>query len=186
MSNNSEYMMVDSITETTTLSHNYEPFYLSAEFWVGVSFVLVVIVIYKPLAKAISNLITSRIQRIKNEFVEAENLKLDAQKVYADYERKFLNIKEEIDDIISEENLIIEENKKRRIKELDSFLKNKQNEVDAKIEIAFDKASSELNSLIMNKTMDIINAIIKNKLTEKEHHKLINKSIANIGKIEFK
>ena len=45
------------------------------------------------------NLIISGYYEIKNEFQEAETLKLDAQKLYADNERKLLNIEQEIENI---------------------------------------------------------------------------------------
>ena len=70
--------------ESIEVSHSDEAFYLNAEFWVGIAFVLVVALIFKPAVRIINNLITKRIDRIKNEFQEAETLKLDAQKTYAE------------------------------------------------------------------------------------------------------
>lgn len=183
--NNITQNITISETHNTDAHHHNEPFYLSAEFWVGVSFVLVIIIIYKPLTNAIKNLITKRIERIKNEFKDAENLKLDAQKTYAEYERKLLNLDEEINKIISEENLVIEETKQQKLKELDSLLKLKQIELDAKIEIAFEKASKEINSQIKNKSMNILYSVIKNKLKKQDQTKLIDKSISHISKIDF-
>ncbi len=174
-----------SDAHTPNAHHHNEPFYLSAEFWVGVSFVLVIIIIYKPLTNAIKNLITKRIERIKEEFKNAENLKLDAQKTYAEYERKLSNLDDEINKIISEENLVIEETKQQKLKELDSLLKQKQIELDAKLEIAFEKASKEINTQIKNKSMDILHSVIKNKLKKQDHTKLIDKSISHISKIDF-
>ena len=34
-------------------SHHNEPFYLSAEFWVAMSFVLTVVVLFKPVGKMV-------------------------------------------------------------------------------------------------------------------------------------
>ena len=183
--NNTSQNITISDTPDVDIHHHNEPFYLSAEFWVGVSFVLVIIVIYKPLTNAIKNLITKRIERIKDEFKDAENLKLDAQKTYAEYERKLLNLDVEIDKIIQEENLIIEETKQQKLKELEALLKQKQTELDAKIEIAFERASKEINSQIKNKSMNILYSVIKNKLKKQDQTKLIDKSISHISKIDF-
>lgn len=171
--------------EEPPISHHAEPFYLSAEFWVAIAFFLVVFVIYKPLKKAFQNILTERISRIKQEFEEAETLKLDAQKNYANYERKLLKIEDEINEIIKEENINIEEHKKQKIKELDLLLKQKQREVDGRLEVAYERAGTKINSAITEKTINIIYSIIKTKLTKDVHNKLIDKSIANIEKIDF-
>ncbi len=184
MSNTTENIIA-SVSNEVVEAHN-EPFYLSAEFWVGVSFVLVMGVIYKPALKAIKTLITNRIARIKQEFQDAEELKLDAQKVYAEYERKLLNVEKEVDDIIKEESIIIEETKERKIKELNSLLNQKQKEVDGKIELSLEKVKKEINSLIINKSIYALQSIFKSKLTKKEYSSLIDKSLSNISKIDIK
>ena len=87
----------ENITELSTHAiEHHEVFYKSAEFWVGASFVLVVALLYKPLISVIKSAIFSRIERIKNELQEAEELKLKAQELYAKYERNLLNIDDEI------------------------------------------------------------------------------------------
>lgn len=182
---------MNNTTEMASVSNELveiheEAFYLSAEFWVGVSFILVMAVIYKPALKAIKTLIANRISRIKQEFQDAEELKLDAQKLYAEYERKLLNVEKEIDDIIKEENIIIEETKERKIKELNSILNQKQKEVDGKIELSLEKVKKEINTLIINKSISTLQSIFKSKLTKKEYSLLIDKSLSNLSKIDIK
>ncbi len=185
MNSASENIMAAVSQEVAHELHE-EVFYLTAEFWVGVSFILVMIVIYKPVLKRVKTLIANRISRIKKEFQDAEELKLDAQKVYAEYERKLLNVESEIDNIIKEENIVIEETKERKIKELNSILNQKQKEVDGRIELALEKVKKEINTLIITKSTSIIHRIFKSKLTTKEYRSLIDKSISNLSKIDIK
>lgn len=168
--------------ENTVAMAHQEAFYLSAEFWVGVAFVLVIFVIYKPAFNAIKSILNNRINNIKNDFQEAEELKLEAQSLYADYERKLLNVEAEINKIIAEENLLIEENKEQKIKDLNSKLRQKQNEVDGKLDLAYEKASKEINGLLIDKSIEIIYTLVKSKLTKTNYTKLIDKSISNIDK----
>lgn len=174
---------ISAVSEKEAISLHEEAFYLSAEFWVGVSFILVMFAIYKPVIKTITGLINKRILRIKNEFQEAETLKLDAQKLYADNERKLLNIEQEIENILQEENILIEENKNQKIKELNSILKQKQMEVDGRIEVALNNTKNEINTLIVTKTFDILLKTFKSKLTKTNYNELIDKSILNVSKI---
>ena len=155
-------------------------FYLDPAFWVGTAFVMVIVGLYKPVHKAIMELIEKRITRIKNEFKEAEDLKLEAQKLYAEYERKYNNVAEEVASIVAEQNEVIEETKESKIKELNKLLTQKQKELDGKIELAFSKVNSEINTLVSNRTMDILQQTISSKLTKSDYNRLIETSIKNI------
>lgn len=157
-----------------------EAFYQSGEFWVAVAFVLVMTVLMKPLLKAGKNLITKRIIRIKRELQEAENLKLEAQKLYAEYERKFLNTDKEVADIIKEQENVIEETKERKVRELNLYLQRKSNEVDNRIEQEFEQVGQEINNLISNRTEEILISVISSKLTKSDYNHLIEKSINQI------
>ncbi len=184
--NSTSENIIATVSKEEAIELHEEAFYLTAEFWVGVSFILVMAVIYKPALKTIKTLITNRISRIKNEFQEAEDLKLDAQKIYAEYERKLSNVENEVNDIIKEESLIIEETKERKIKELNSLLNQKQKEVDGKIELSLEKVKREINSLIINKSILTLQNIFKSKLTKKDYSSLIDKSISSLSKIDIK
>lgn len=174
----------DIIEQTIELSHHEEAFYLSAEFWVSIAFVLTILIILTPGLKAIKKLIDNRISRIKNELNEAETLKMEAQQLYSDYERKLTNIKKEIEDIINEENIIISENKEYKLRELDSMIQKKEMEINGKIELASEQVKKELNKLIADKTLSIINTLINQKITKSMHNELIDNTINNITKME--
>ncbi|MBR5154653.1 MAG: ATP synthase F0 subunit B [Alphaproteobacteria bacterium] len=176
---------IEVSVEESIPTHHQEAFYLSAEFWVGIAFVLVVLTIYKPAYKAIKNMLGNRINNIKEKLQEAENLKLDAQSLYAKYERKLHDIENEINKIITEENILIEENKEEKIKDLNSKLRQKEKEVDAKVEIMYEKASQEINTLLIDKSIETIYKLIKTKLTKANYTKMIEKSISNISKTDF-
>lgn len=157
-----------------------EIFYQSAEFWVGCAFVLVVYLLAKPIYKAVKAMIEQRIKRIKDELQYAEELKLDAQKLYAEYERKYLNTEQEVAQIIANEEAVIEENKKRKMQAMESWLRQKNAEADARIEMAAEKANTEINALISRKTIAILKSIFRTKITKAEHQKLINSSIKKL------
>ncbi len=185
MSNNIENTMEVLSNESIEAPHEQEAFYLSAEFWVGVSFILLMTLIYKPVVKTINNLIVKRISRIKKEFQEAEALKLDAQKTYAEYERKLLNVENEIKEIIESKKLIIEELKEQKIKELNQKLSQKQREFDGKMSLSIENVNKEVRGIIANKSIDILNKVFKTKLTKVDYNRFIDESIVNLSKINI-
>ncbi len=173
------------IVGLAVLDGHEEIFYQSAEFWVGFAFVLVVTLLFSPIAKLIKSLAEKRISRIKKELQEAEDLKLDAQKLFADYERKLLNADNEVAEIVAEEETAIAEAKERRMCELNALLKHKQAEADAKIEMAFERADAEINNLISKRTLKILQSAISENMTIENHRQLIDKSINNINDFSF-
>ena len=173
------------ISNMEDISTHQEVFYESAEFWVGFAFIMVVALLYSPISKAIKNLINQRIERVKNTLQSAETLKLEAQDLYAKYERKFLNTENEVAEILENQQKIIEQEKNKKIRELNKQLKRKTNEANAHIERAFEKASAEINNYICTKTLVILNKIIRLKLTKSDYSTLIDKSISHIENLEF-
>lgn len=150
------------------------------EFWVGVAFVLVLIFLAVPIFRILKKLITKRIIRIKTELQEAEKLKLDAQKVYAEYERKLQNVDNEVDEIKSEQNFLIKNMKNHKLQKLEDILKQKKNEADEHLKIAIQKANLEINELISQKSIEVLRNIISSKMTKKDYNNLIDASIEHI------
>jgi len=162
-----------------------EPLLQSAEFWVGVIFVFVMSYLCKPLYTSIKRMIDDRIKHIRQELSDAENLKLDAQKLYAEYERKFINTENEVSELIANQQAIIEQTKEKKLQELELNLIKKQKEAESKIEQLLKSTEAEINAIICKKALDSISKVIRAKLTKTDYNKLIDSSINNIKNIEI-
>jgi F-type H+-transporting ATPase subunit b len=68
--------------------HGAEPFYLSAEFWVFVAFVVFVLLVGRTAFHVVTIALDDRAQRIKDQVDEATRLAEEAQQLLATYERK--------------------------------------------------------------------------------------------------
>jgi F-type H+-transporting ATPase subunit b len=172
--------MDDLVESVANMPEVEEVFYLSAEFWVSVTFVIVVGILYSPLAKKAKELLLKRIERIKKELSDAENIKLEAQNLYADTERKLSNIDKEIEDIVANKKYLIEETKNKKISELNYAIQRKKADLDAEIEQTSAQIEQEVKTLVCQKTIRLLHQIISAKLTKKEYSALIDKSIQNI------
>ncbi len=176
-----------SDTALTVAEHieHEEIFYQSTEFWVSFAFVVVVALLVSPVTKAITGMMKQRINRIKNELQTAENLKLDAQKLYAEYERKFINTENELNEIVANEQAAVAEAKERKMRALEAMLKQKNIEADAKIEMAFERVNNEINMLVSNRTSEILQDIFRNEISTAEQRKIINNSLKNLEAIKI-
>lgn len=69
--------------------------------WVAISFLLFVVVAYKLGAKSVIGGIDGKIEEIKNEIQQAESLRVEAQELLAQYQRKQRDAEKEAADIIA-------------------------------------------------------------------------------------
>lgn len=166
----------------TDLIVHEEIFYQSAEFWVGIAFVFALAISFSSVVKLIKSIINKRIQRIKKELQDAETLKIDAQKLYAEYERKFQNMDKEIAEIIANQQEVITQTKAQKMREFEHLLKQKETDTTAKINYAYTQAKTEISKKVIEKAINIISTAIPAKLDKKDYDNLITQSISNIEK----
>ncbi len=181
---NSVSEMIEKTTAESTFSaqETAERFYTSAEFWVGVAFVLVVIFLTKPVSKAITTLLIKRREKIKARLNEAASLQDEAQKLLAQYERQYQNTENELKEILSNAEKELLEQSTKATQALENELIKKQKEAERVIETATDKARDEMTSAISKKTLEIVKSRLSENLTKSKRSKLIDASISNILK----
>ena len=163
--------------------HN-EAFYMGAEFWVAAAFVLVVVALAQPVGKTIAFMLRKRISNIINRIDEASQLQVDAQKLLAEYQRKFLNAQDEANEILKKAQKEVEYVKTESLSKLEQEMKIKTNEADEKLNSAKEKAAQEITTLTSELTIKAVRQTIFNKLGKSEKSKLIDNSIALLEKLK--
>lgn len=161
----------------------HEVFYQNPEFWVAVSFVLVVALLAYPISKMIKNMLQKRVDAIVKEISDAANLKDDAQRLLVEYERKFVNADLEAMEIIKKSQKEINALKKESLDKLNNEIKLKEKEADERLNATKLKAQNELIEITTDTTINALKKIIQNSLNAKTQDKLIDQSIAEIEKI---
>lgn len=162
------------------------PFYTEIEFWVGMSFVLVVIFFGKLAYKFIKSVLIKKINNIASDIEEAIKLRDDAQIALSNYEKKTKNTDKEVAEIIAkaQKNIIAFEEKELKKLKINSEMKEK--EIDQRISSSIDTVTKELKDLISTESINLVEKSIIKYATEEEHSKLIDDAIENLDKIEIK
>lgn len=160
-----------------------EVFYQSAEFWVGVAFVLVVVLLAKPIGGLVKSMLNKRIDGIAKRIRDAARLRDDAQKLLADYEKKFLNANKEAEAILAKSQREIEYFKKENLSKLEAEMKLKEKDAEDRIKAAKEKAAKEISDLTSELTIQTVKTAIMKKLDSKTQDKLIDDSISLITKL---
>jgi F-type H+-transporting ATPase subunit b len=70
-------------------------------FWVGVGFVLFVVLAWKPISRALLGTLDDRAARIKAQIEEAERLRAEAQALVAEYKAKHAQALQEAQAIVA-------------------------------------------------------------------------------------
>lgn len=169
-------------TAVATSGHEHEIFYQSAEFWVAMAFVLTILLLSRPIFKAVSALINKNISQIRNRIDEAAELQLDAEKLLASYEHKFRNVKKEADAILKKSQNEIEYLRKASISRMEQEMAQKEKDVADKLNEAKNSAIKEISEVAGELSIKAARTIILQKLNSKEVDTLIDKSIEKLDK----
>lgn len=176
---------VSGIIENTAeqLHGHEEIFYQSAEFWVGVAFVLVVLLLAGPVGRLVRSMLNKRIDNITKRIHDAAELRDEAQKLLADYEKKFLNADKEAQAILNKSQKEIEYLKKENLANLEEEMKIKEKEAEDRITASKEKAAREISDLTSELTIKTVKAAIVKNLDAKTQNKLIDDSISLITRL---
>ena len=161
-----------------------EPFYMEAEFWVGLAFVTVVIALVRPIGRILSSMIHKRIENIRQRIDESEELLEDAQKLLSEYERKYRNAKKEAQAIVEKSQKQINYIKTENLCKLEQDMKNKEKDAADRIHASQENADRELASLMSQTTIQIVKQAVNDNLSAKAQDKLIDNSISLIGRMK--
>lgn len=176
---------IAGLIETTAHDiHGQEAFYEHPTFWVAVSFVLVILVLGRPVGKLVKKMLEKRIENIISRISEAANLKDDAQKLLVEYERKFVNAEIEAGKILQRSQKEIELLKKENLDKLKNDMAIKEKEAENRLTAARNEAMSEIASLTSELTVKAVRKVISDKLSEKTQNELIEQSIAKIANLK--
>lgn len=173
-------MIAETTAETQTESHHHEVFYKTAEFWVGFAFILVVVVLAKPVGGLLKSMLVKRRDEIADRISQAEKIHDDAQKLLADYERKYVHAEEEAGELLEKSRRQIEQTRRTENNKLEKELALKRREADNLIVSAQLKTLNEINGKTADKAVRTAMAFIKDNLTPDRQSALIDESISNV------
>lgn len=171
------------ISDVSLPAHHYGAFYENPVFWVAVSFVLVVVLLARPVGKIAKQLLQNRVDAIIKRIEDAANLKDDAQKLLVEYERKFVNVDAEADAILQKSTKEIELLKKESLEKLKLEMAIKEKEAEERLKAAQDEVMNEIVSMTSNVTMEALKRVLVENLNAKMQNELIEKSINSIAKL---
>ncbi len=150
-------------------------------FWYFLSFTVFVIVAYKLGAQSVAAQLDKQIQEIKKKIETAESLRVEAQEMLAQYQRKQRDALKEADQIIEHAK---ENATKIRIKaeaELEASMAHREKLVSERIERMQQNAIYEVQNHTAELAIRAARRLIQEKLEKDPQSGLVEESVRNIS-----
>ena len=153
----------------------------NATLWVGVSFVLFILLVFKPLLKLTNKSLDDKINDIKNKLEDAEKLNLESEKIYNEIEKDRIAGEMKINMILEnalKEAKDIEEKMKNNLQET---IKKKENQLKQRLQQTKIKFEKEISSEILRSSIDVTKKRIINDLSDSKNNSLVENSIDEVN-----
>ena len=154
---------------------------LDTGIWLVGSFVTFMFVVWKLAAGKIAAMLDSRIADIKEELETAENLRIEAQELLAQYQRKHRDAMKDSEDIIANAKAQAKDIQKQAEADLKATMKRREDQLAQRLTRMEESAIAEIQSYATDLAMNAATQIITDKLDKKTSEGLVKKSIADIS-----
>ena len=151
-------------------------------FWTWVTFIALMIVLYKVAWKPILASLKQREDGIKDSLNKAEEAKLDAEKILKENQASLAKAEEESKKVIEQSRLFAENLKEQMIKDSKMQAKKLIEEAAAEIDRKKNAAFDELKNQIADISIQAAEKILKQNLDADKNKIIVDKYISDISK----
>ncbi|HJD64654.1 MAG TPA: F0F1 ATP synthase subunit B [Rickettsia endosymbiont of Diachasma alloeum] len=130
--------------------------FLDESFWLAISFIIFVYLIYRPAKKAILKSLDTKVLEVQERVLKAEKLKDDAKLLFEQTEEQIKNLEALQLQMTKENNEITEKIVQEKTKEIEEFLEHKKIETIKLIESQKLLASKELQDEFSDEVVKLV------------------------------
>ena len=153
-----------------------------ATLWVGLSFVLFVLLVIKPLTSMFSQNIDAQIDSLKKEINEAKKLKIEAENLLDEHKAKEKKNTMYIDELKKQARKEATEIEERIKKEIKLAINRKEANYELIIKQMESNLKRNLQKEIMVKTLKFTQSRIEKNISEKHNDNFIDESLKKLPK----
>ncbi|MDO4161571.1 MAG: hypothetical protein Q4D80_01015 [Pseudomonadota bacterium] len=158
------------------------PFYADVEFWVGMAFVLSIVVLAKPAYRFLKAAMQKKIDNVREQIDDAVQLRDDAQELLTQYEKKFAAAEDEVAQILKQAEKNIANQKKNDLAVLKENTALKEKEIKRRIASSTESAIAEINQSVARSAVELAKDTILAHIKKADKSALIDKSIESLDK----
>jgi len=144
------------------------------------NFTVLAVALFLLLRKPASQALDGRIKGIKEQLVELETKKKEAEKQLAAYNEKFALLEQEAEKLIEEYIRQGKEAKARILEEAQAAAEKLEEQAVRNIEHEFKQAKLKLQEEILEKTLVKAEELIKGKINDQDQEKLVDEYLEKV------
>ena len=153
------------------------------QFWVAISFLLFILVIFNPVRKILITSLDSQINDIKSKIEEAENIKNEASRTLKEIKIRENEVQSEIKKLKSESEKKITELKELSSKKLLDQIDKRKLLADIKIEQVLRDTNFSIKNYISDTAIKSSLYILNNNLSDEKKSEILNNSITELKNV---
>ena len=151
---------------------------IDATFWVAISFFIFLGgLIYLKVPQKINKSLTDKINLIRNELDEAENLKEQAKNLLSEYESKIDKSKKESKKIIDEAKKESEKNITDKANKFNQIIEERKKSIEQKILLMKQNALRDIKNISIKISIESVESLIKKSVDKDKLENLYKKSL---------
>lgn len=147
-------------------------------FWVLISMLIFVALVWKPASGAITSALDSRATRIRDELDEARRLREEAEQLLADYQRQERTAVADAQAIVAHAREEAERIAAQAASDLEQSLARRQSLAEERIAQAESRALAEIRSVAVDTAIAAARDVITSEIDERRGGALIDAAIA--------
>jgi F-type H+-transporting ATPase subunit b len=153
----------------------------STYFWFNISFAIFVVIAYKFGKGAILGLLDGRIESIRKEIESAESLRVEAQELLAQYQRKHKDAVKDAQAIVANAEKQAAEIQKKAEDDLEETIARREKQLQERLSRMEQAAAEEIRQRAASLALEATAEIIAAELDKKTNEKLVDASIKGIA-----
>lgn len=150
--------------------------------WLLFSFLIFAGILWNFGKSALLSMLDARIKIIREELNAAENLRVEAQEMLAQYQRKHRDAVREAEKIIATAEKQAEDIRKKAEADLDETIARREKQLKERLERLQQNARDEIRQYAANLALEATAQIIAKNVDSRTNAELVDQSIRNIGK----
>ena len=153
-----------------------------ATLWVGISFILFVVMVIRPLTSMFSKNIDIRISTLKKEIDEAKKLKIEAENLLDEYKEKEKRNTQYIEELKKQTKKEAKDIEERIKKDIELAIARKKANYELIVKQMESNLKEKLQNEIMTKTLKFTQSRIEKNISEKHNNDFIDESLKKLPK----
>ena len=151
---------------------------IDATFWVAISFLIfIILLVYFNIPQKIKSYLDESINNIKNQLNDAENLKIEAENILREHQKKINNSKIEIKTMINKANEETEKNILKTNEDFHKIMESKKKSTEDRIKQMKNQAYKDIKNTSVKIAIESVERLLKNSLDKSKLDKLYLSSI---------